>query len=158
MRIEEAATIKQARIDSKQEQIIGVNSFVTNQEPETDIETRIIDNHLVRETQIKKLQQLKKSRDQQKVNKILANLKEAAKNKKTNLLEMTIEAMAARATVGEVSSTLAEVFSRYQGNSQTLTSVYSKHMEKDYKFKKTKDQVNKFFEKTGRRPRILIAN
>jgi methylmalonyl-CoA mutase len=157
LRIEESATIKQARIDSKQEQIIGVNSFVPKQEPETPIETRTIDNHLVRETQIKKLQHLKKSRDQQKVDQILAKLKESAGNKKNNLLEVTIEAMAARATVGEVSSALAEVFSRYQVNSQTLTSVYSKHMEKDSTFKKTKDQVDKFFEKNGRRPRILIA-
>ena len=154
-RIEEAAAKKQARIDSGEEVLIGVNTYPCDES--TPIELLEVDNQEVRNAQIKGIQELKARRNEQAVQFQLQNLVKAATDPKANLLEMAIQAARARATLGEISEALEQVFGRYQANIQTISGVYSQGMKKDSQFKEAQDSVRTFLETTGRRPRILVA-
>ena len=158
MRIEESAARKQARVDSCLDTIVGVNKYKTS--AESPMQVREVDNSKVRELQIARLKKIKSNRDNAKCALALTSLREAAKSGKGNLLELAIPAMRARATVGEVSEVLAEVFGRYQARNLTVSSVYSKaYMEsKERKeFEDLKKLVADFARSRGRRPRILVG-
>ncbi|MFN6039745.1 MAG: methylmalonyl-CoA mutase family protein, partial [Bacteroidota bacterium] len=126
MRIEEAAARKQARIDSGQDIIVGVNAF--KPEKETEIEILEVDNQKVRQQQINRLNQLKAERDKEQVQKCLDALTEAAKNNTGNLLALSIDAARARATLGEISFALEQVFGRYTAHIRSISGVYSKEI------------------------------
>lgn len=155
MRIEEAAAAKQARIDAGDEKIVGVNYFTFHENTEMDILE--VDNVKVRESQIKRLQEVKASRDQAKVNEALQKITEACKTDSLNLLELAVEAARYRATIGEISEAMEKVFGRYQAKIQTITGVYAQGMKQDSAFLEAHKAVEDFLEKTGRRPRILVA-
>lgn len=155
MRIEEAAAKKQARIDSGREFIIGVNSFKS--EVDTEMEILEVDNTQVRDSQIKQLNEIKAKRDSKKVNTCLEALKEAAKSGKGNLLQLSIEAARERATLGEISYALEEVYGRYKANIQSISGVYSSEAMNNETFMKARELADKFAELGGRRPRILVG-
>ncbi len=154
-RIEEAAAKKQAAIDSTQDQIIGVNVFVSKSE--IDFEILDIDTHKVRNLQINKLKLLKQSRDIKKVEKSLQALEMAARTADANILEVAIEAAKAKATLGEISLALENVFGRHVAESRVVTGVYLKNYMKGDQLDKVKKQTNRFAELEGRRPRILVT-
>ena len=161
MRIEEAATKKQARIDSGQDVIVGVNQYrLEEEELMTYLE---VDQELVQKQQLQRLKELKQTRDTKQVEAALDALTQAAsllnrdKSPEENLLELAIKAARARATLGEISSALEKSFGRYQANIQTFTGVYSKEIKEDIDFKRGQELTQQFFELNGRRPRIMIA-
>ncbi len=155
LRIEEAAAEKQARIDSAEEVIVGVNQFITDELPDFGI--REVDNSAVREEQVLRLRQLKKERNEEKVKAALEKLSQCASGSGGNLMALSIEAARARATLGEISSALEHTFGRYAAPIRTISGVYSSQM-KDTKIieevRKISDQVAR---QEGRRPRILVA-
>ncbi len=155
MRIEEAAARKQARIDSEQDIIIGVNKFKL--EEEEAISTLKVDNQAVRAQQIEGLQKVKASRDEQAVQKALNNLSTAAADTNQNLLALAVEAARLRATLGEISDALEKEFGRYKAQIKTFTGVYAKEIKNDESFNKARELANRFAELEGRRPRIMIA-
>ena len=155
MRIEEAAAQKQARIDSGQDAIIGVNLFQTDDEQAFDILD--IDNAAVRDKQITRLQEIKKTRDNSAVEHILTQLIEAAKNSDQNLLALTVEAARRRATLGEISLALEKVFGRYKATIRSITGVYSAEIKMNEDFQIARTLADAFADKEGRRPRILVA-
>ncbi len=161
MRIEEAAAKKQARIDSGQDLIVGVNKYEL--EEEELISFLEVDQVKVRQQQLKQLNELKNSRNNTNVKKAIEKLKqvsqELASGKKAtqNLLELAIIAARERATLGEISSALEHSFGRYQAKNQSFTGVYSKEIKDDDDFKKGKKLTHRFYELNGRRPRIMIA-
>jgi methylmalonyl-CoA mutase len=155
LRIEEAAAKKQARIDSTQDVIVGVNKYVLDQEDA--ISTLEVDNQTVRLQQIEGLEKIKASRDSKKVEATLAALTESAKNKSGNLLALAVEAARERATLGEISDALEVVYGRYKAQIKTFSGVYSKEIKNDESFKKAQELADKFAEQDGRRPRIMIA-
>lgn len=155
MRIEEAAARKQARIDSGTDKIIGVNAYrLKKEEP---IETREIDNTQVLDSQIKRLNKVRSSRDEAAVQKALDNISEACRNQNENLLALAIVAARNRATLGEISSACEKVFGRYQAKIRSIGGVYSKEMTDNKAFIKARKLADKFAEMEGRRPRIMIA-
>ena len=155
MRIEQAATQKQAKIDNKEIIIVGVNKFKL--EEEEIINFLEIDNHEVRNNQLKKLKEVKKNRNETKVIEILNELSLAAKEKNKNLLALSIKAARARATLGEISSALEKEFGRYKSEIKSFTGVYKTNMKDNSSYLNAVDLSNKFAEIDGRRPRILIA-
>ena len=155
MRIEEAAARKQARIDSQQDIIIGVNKFKL--EEEEHITTLKVDNNAVRNQQIEGLKKVKKSRDEQAVTVALLKLSKAAKNEDQNLLTLAIDAARVRATLGEISTALEKEFGRYKAEIKSFTGVYAKEIKDDASFNKARKLANKFADLEGRRPRIMIA-
>lgn len=155
MRIEEAAALKQARIDSGQDAIIGVNLFQTDDEKPIDILD--IDNAVVREKQIARLNQIKQSRNKDAVQNILNQLKDAAMHHNKNLLEICIEAARRRATLGEISSTLEEVFGRYKASIHSIAGVYSSAIKMNTEFNSARAAADQFAIQEGRRPRIMVA-
>ena len=155
MRIEQAATQKQAKIDNKEIIIVGVNKFKL--EEEEIINFLEIDNHEVRNNQLKKLKEVKKNRNETKVIEILNELSLAAKEKNKNLLALSIKAARARATIGEISSALEKEFGRYKSEIKSFTGVYKSNMKDNSSYLNAVDLSNKFAEIDGRRPRILIA-
>ena len=155
MRIEQAATQKQAKIDNKEIIIVGVNKFKL--EEEEIINFLEIDNHEVRNNQLKKLKEVKKNRNEKKVIEILNELSLAAKEKNKNLLDLSIKAARARATLGEISSALEKEFGRYKSEIKSFTGVYKSNMKDNSSYLNAVDLSNKFAEIDGRRPRILIA-
>ena len=155
MRIEQAATQKQAKIDNKEIIIVGVNKFKL--EEEEIINFLEIDNHEVRNNQLKKLKEVKKNRNETKVIEILNELSLAAKDKNKNLLALSIKAARARATLGEISSALEKEFGRYKSVIKSFTGVYKSNMKDNSSYLNAVDLSNKFAEIDGRRPRILIA-
>ncbi|MFO8148082.1 MAG: methylmalonyl-CoA mutase [Bacteroidota bacterium] len=155
MRIEEAAAKKQARIDSETDIIVGNNKY--RLEKEDPLVTLEVDNQTVRLQQLERLEWVKKERDTQKVAKALKTLTEAAKNKDGNLLELAVDAARERATLGEISDALEEVYGRYKAKIQSFSGVYSKEMKDNTSFKKARELADKFAEQDGRRPRIMIA-
>jgi methylmalonyl-CoA mutase len=155
MRIEEAATSKQARIDKGLDVIVGVNKYKLQVEDRLDILE--IDNDKVRESQIARLNKIKKSRDNEKTTACLNALTEYAKSGIGNGLELSVNAIRARATVGEISSALEKVWGRYQATSQTVSGVYTKTMEGNNDWKVLKEDIKKFIEDNGRRPRMIVA-
>jgi len=166
LRIEEAAARKQARIDSSQDIIVGVNKY--RLEKEDPLQILDVDNDMVRKQQIERLNQIKASRDNDKVKASLAKLTDAAKasmNNSTvpdshqdkNLLSLAIEAARNRATLGEISDALEAVFGRYKAQIRSFSGVYSKEIKNDESFEKAKQLADAFAKKEGRRPRIMIA-
>ncbi|MEW7291374.1 methylmalonyl-CoA mutase [Aquimarina sp. 2304DJ70-9] len=155
MRIEEAAARKQARIDSEQDVIIGVNKFKL--EEEEAINTLKVDNQAVRTQQIDGLKKVKASRDEQAVKEALHNLTKAATNDSQNLLALAVEAAKLRATLGEISDALEKEFGRYKAEIKSFTGVYAKEIKDDQSFNKARELANKFADLEGRRPRIMIA-
>jgi methylmalonyl-CoA mutase len=155
LRIEEAAARKQARIDSGQDIIVGVNKY--RLEEEDPISTLEVDNQTVRNGQIKRLEQIKASRDGKAVEMSLKKLTEAAKTGKENLLELAVEAARNRATLGEISDALEVEFGRYKAQIKSFSGVYSKEIKDDKSFQKARELADQFAEQEGRRPRIMIA-
>lgn len=154
LRIEEAAAAKQARIDSGEDVIVGVNKYLTDEKP--DFEILEVDNAAVRKEQIARLEQLKKERDNSKVEIALRDLEEGAKSN-GNLLELAIIAARVRATLGEISFAMEKVFSRYKASVQAVSGVYSGAMKNKKELDEVQKLSDKFAKKKGRRPRILIA-
>ncbi len=155
MRIEEAAAKKQAKIDSGIDKIVGINIF--KKDLDDSLETLEVNNTKVREGQISRINQLKNERDQVLVDKALKKIKIAALNPSMNILEAAVIAARARATLGEISLALEEVFDRYKAQTNTIQGVYSSEMSNDETFKKALALSDKFASKAGRRPRIMIA-
>jgi len=154
LKIEESATKKQAKVDSGNRVVVGVNKFKNPHEPSVDV--RVIDNNRVRDDQIKKIESIKGSRNQKAVEKSLSDLTNAAKEN-LNLLAYSIEAIKNRATIGEVSKALEEVYGRHFATSLSVSGVYGKHFENDEDFMNVKDKVEGFEKSNGRRPRVLIV-
>lgn len=155
LRIEEAAAKKQARIDSSQDIIVGVNKY--RLEEEDPISTLEVDNQTVRNSQIERLNRIKSERNTKKVNAALLKLTEAAKTNQENLLSLAIEAARERATLGEISDALEVAFGRYKAQIKSFSGVYSKEIKDNESFKKARELADKFAEQEGRRPRIMIA-
>jgi len=155
LRIEEAAARKQARIDSSQDIIVGVNKF--RLEKEDPLQILDVDNDMVRKQQIERLKQIKSNRNNEKVAACLAKLTDCAKNQNDNLLSLAVEAARNRATLGEISDALELVFGRYKAQIRSFSGVYSKEIKNDESFEKAKQMADDFAIKEGRRPRIMIA-
>ena len=155
MRIEEAAARTQARIDSGEQKIIGLNEYRLAKEAPIDI--LAVDNTAVRESQIKRLNELKANRDQAAVDKALAAITECVKTGKGNLLELAVEAAKVRATLGEISYACEVEVGRYSAVIRSISGVYSSAMKKDENFEKAKQMCADFAKKEGRQPRIMIA-
>ena len=155
MRIEEAAARKQARIDSGKETIVGVNKYLTD-EP-SNIEILEVDNTAVRTSQIERLNQMRATRDGEAVKKALAALTQAARDGQGNLLELSINAARVRASLGEISDALEEVFGRHKAIVKTISGVYSKEAQNNSTFQEAKAMADKFEEIEGRRPRVMVA-
>jgi len=155
MRIEEASAQKQAKIDSNQDKIIGVNEYVLEQEDPLQILE--VDNQAVRASQIKRLNTLKKNRNQAEVDKALEKLTSCARTGDGNLLDLAVDAAEKRATLGEISLALEKVFKRHKATIKAITGVYSKAIKNDSEFEKAKDLADKFANLEGRRPRIMVT-
>ena len=155
LRIEEAAAIKQARIDSGQDIIVGVNKYrLAEEEPLVTLE---VDNQTVRKQQMLRLEKIRSERKEAAVQSALRKLTEAARSKEENLLALAMEAARERATLGEISSALEEVYGRYKAKIQSFSGVYSREIKEDPAFRKARELADYFSEKEGRRPRIMIA-
>jgi methylmalonyl-CoA mutase len=155
MRIEEAAARKQARIDSGKDIIVGINAY--HPPEETPIPVLDIDNAAVRESQIKRLDQLKLERDNNAVRRSIETLQTCAANGSGNLLACAAEAARKRATLGEISSALEKQWGRYQATTRTIAGIYSAESGSAEEFQKAKQKVAAFEKAEGRRPRILVA-
>jgi methylmalonyl-CoA mutase len=161
LRIEECAARKQARIDSGADVIVGVNKYrpegagsVSDGAP---LEVREIDNTAVREGQIARLREVRAKRDAAAVRQALAALTECARSGQGNLLDLTIRAVRVRATVGEVSEALTQVWGRFRAASQTVAGVYGAALERDRRWQELKQEVDAFAAAEGRRPRVMVA-
>ncbi|WP_341221425.1 methylmalonyl-CoA mutase [Polaribacter atrinae] len=155
MRIEEAAAIKQAKIDSERDVIIGVNKYQLKKEDPLQILE--VDNEAVRHSQIKRLNHLKNTRNNTAVKTSLDALTEAAKSGEENLLDLAVKAAKNRATLGEISDALEIIFGRHKAVHKTISGVYSKEIKDDKLYKEAAELSDKFAELEGRRPRIMIA-
>jgi len=155
LKIEAAAAEKQARIDSGKDVIVGVNKYKLDQED--PIETRDIDNVAVRDGQITRLKNIKAKRDIAKVDAALAALTASAESGQGNLLELTIQAMRLRATVGEVSDALEKVFGRHRADTQKVTGVYAAAYDSAEGWEQLQSEIAAFGDQHGRRPRVMIA-
>ncbi|MEO6173918.1 MAG: methylmalonyl-CoA mutase [Flavobacterium circumlabens] len=155
LRIEEAAARKQARIDSGQDIIVGVNKF--RLEKEDPLHILDVDNQMVRKQQIERLEEIKSSRDTEKVNQSLEKLILCAKTGHGNLLEIAVEAARNRATLGEISDALESIFGRFKAQIKSFSGVYSAAIKNDETFEKAKQLADAFAKQEGRRPRIMIA-
>ena len=154
-RIEEKAAIRQAKIDSNKNIIIGLNAFKTKSN--NKIEILEIDNSAVKEKQIKKILKVKNNRNNKLVKEKLKNITLCCKTGEGNLLEKCVEAAKVRATIGEISKACENYFGRYQSNHNLISGVYSMEIKKDTKFIKAKKMTMKFSQLFGRNPRILVA-
>lgn len=160
-RIEEAAAKKQARIDSGQDVIIGVNKYQL--EDEDELQILEVDNAKVRQQQMERLQRIKSTRDSKAVEKALDNIQLAAKKAsqndadRENLLALAVQAAKARATLGEISDAMESAFGRYKAKIQSFTGVYSKEIKNDESFAKAQKMADEFAAQEGRRPRIMVA-
>ena len=154
MRIEESSAKRQARVDSNEETIVGVNKY--RPEEKQDINILSIDNEQARKDQVERLNLIKNNRNQLKVETCLKNLSKAAKNQ-DNLLELSIEAARNRCTIGEITSALEEVYDRHKPTSRTISGIYADSSKSNDMFDKVKHEISIFAEKEGRRPRILVV-
>jgi methylmalonyl-CoA mutase len=155
LKIEAAAAEKQARIDSGKDVIVGVNKYKLK--TEDAIEARDIDNVAVRDGQIRRLIAIKDARDSAKVEAALDALTAAAESGQGNLLDLTIQAMRLRATVGEVSDALEKVFGRHRADTQKVTGVYAAAYDSAEGWDALKGEINDFAAAQGRRPRVMIS-
>jgi methylmalonyl-CoA mutase len=155
LRIEEAAAKKQARIDRGEDVIVGVNKFQIDEQDVVDILE--IDNEQVRESQLRRLADIRASRDDKAVTAALSALTEAAHSGEGNLLALAVEATRCRATVGEISDAMEQVFGRFTANSQTVSGVYGAAYKGDADWEKISMDIEAFVAAHGRRPRMLVA-
>jgi methylmalonyl-CoA mutase len=155
LKIEAAAAEKQARIDSGRDVIVGVNKYRLQEEQ--PLEIREVDNHMVREQQIARLQKIRATRDGAKVRAALEALAAAARSGQGNLLELSILAVRLRATVGEISDALEQVFGRHRADTQKVTGVYAAAYDSAEGWDKLKGEIAAFAEAQGRRPRVMVA-
>jgi len=155
MRIEEASARKQARLDSSQDILVGVNKFKTKEK--SNIEILEVDNTVVRDSQIERLNKLKANRDQTVVSANLAALSKCAETGEGNLLALAVEAAENFATLGEISDALEVHFGRHKADTKLISGVYGKEVNNDSTFAKAQQLADKFAEIEGRRPRVMIA-
>ncbi len=155
LRIEEAAAKKQARIDRGEDVIVGVNKFQLDEQDAVDILE--IDNEQVRESQLARLSDIRASRDGESVRAALQALTDAAESDSGNLLELAINATRCRATVGEISDALEEVYGRFVAHAQTVSGVYGAAYAEDANWEGIAMDIDAFVERHGRRPRMLVA-
>ena len=164
LRIEEAAARKQARIDSGEEKIVGVNIYSVTDKVQFDI--REVDNTAVRESQIRRINEVKNRRDEAAVQAALAALEMAARQSSLeerlagnspNLLELAVTAARARATLGEISLAMENAFGRYAATTRAVAGVYAANMKQNEDFERARQMADAFAEQEGRRPRILVA-
>jgi methylmalonyl-CoA mutase len=155
MRIEEAAARRQARIDSGEDVIVGLNAYPSSDEPL--IPVLDIDNDAVRESQVARLAMLKHDRDSDAVRQSLERIEHCATSGEGNLVECAVDAARKRATLGEISSAMEKVWGRYQATTRTIAGVYSAASGQATEFKNAVRVVKEFEEAEGRRPRILVA-
>jgi methylmalonyl-CoA mutase len=155
LRIEEAAALRQARIDRGEEVIVGVNKYQLEVEPEIDVLD--IDNSAVRESQVARLQQVRSARDSDACQQALDALTEAAKTGEGNLLALAVDAARARATVGEISDALESEWGRHKAIQRSISGVYSSAYQDDEGFMSIKNKVEAFADNHGRRPRLLVV-
>ena len=155
LRIEEASVRRQARIDQGEEVIVGVNRYQLEKEGNIDI--RVVDNNAVRESQIARLQSIRKHRDDAKLASALQRLEDTAQSGEGNLLEAAVTAARCRASVGEISDTLESVFQRHRAEPRTLGGVYSAAYEGVESFAMLQEKIDKFEASHGRRPRMLVV-
>ncbi len=155
LRIEEASARRQARIDRGEEVVVGVNKFQLKEEPA--IEILDVDNDMVRESQVSRLNKIRASRDEAKCVAALKALGDAARNGTGNLLTLSIEATRARATVGEISSALEGVYGRYQATIRSIAGVYASEWEGDQGLERIRAEIASFAEEEGRRPRLMVV-
>lgn len=155
MRIEEASARKQARIDAGKDRIIGVN--FNRLDKEDPIQILEVDNSAVRESQIRRLEQLRSERNNDEVAKALDALAEAAKSGEGNLLALSVDAARKRATLGEISFALEKIYGRYKAVIRSISGVYSSESGDSEQFRKAREMADRFAELEGRRPRIMIA-
>lgn len=155
MRIEEAAARTQARIDSNQQVIIGINKY--RLEHEDPIEILEIDNTSVRQSQVARLEDLRAHRDEQAVQAALKEITECVRTKQGNLLELAVKAAGLRASLGEISDACEEIVGRYSAVIRTISGVYSKESGQDKQLEYAKQLAAEFAQREGRQPRIMIA-
>ena len=155
LKIEEAAARKQARIDTGKDVIVGVNKYLT--EEETDIELLEVDNQAVRQAQIERLNKLKAERDSGAVKAALDALTACAKGGEGNLLDLSVKAARARATLGEISFAMEEAFGRHVPETSAVSGVFAKEVRDNKEILKVQELVEKFEKLDGRRPRIMVA-
>ena len=154
LRIEESAARRQARVDRGEETVVGVNKYRI-EAPEQDFDLRDVD-HTVREQQVERLRRVRGSRDEQRCQAALERLTDGARGD-ANLLELSIEATRARATVGEISDALEQVFSRHRATIRSISGVYGSAYEGDEGFERARREVDEFAAEEGRRPRMLVV-
>jgi len=154
-RIEESAAMRQAKIDSGEEVLVGVNKYALPKEDKLDV--RKIDNTAVRTSQIEKIKKVKKSRDQKLVAAALNGITNAANNSNENLLDLAIKAARVRCTVGEISDALERIYGRYKPVSSVAVGVYRSSYNEKEDINKVADLISAFTKKEGRPPRILVA-
>jgi methylmalonyl-CoA mutase len=155
LRIEECAARRQARIDRGDDVIVGVNEYRPT-EP-TPVDVRDVDNRAVRDAQVRRLERIRATRDAGAVERALARLREVASSGRGNLLEASIEAARARASVGEISEALERVFTRYRAEVRWVAGVYSSVYQGDEEFEAVRREVEEFARSEGRRPRMLVV-
>jgi methylmalonyl-CoA mutase len=155
LQIEESAANRQASIDKGEEIIVGVNKYQPEHKDEVDVLD--VDNESVRESQIARLTKVKEDRDSDRCDRALKNIQTLAQNKTGNLLEAAIVAARARATVGEISSAMEEVYGRHRAEVRTLSGVYGAAYAGDEGFESIKEDMERFSEEEGRRPRMLVV-
>jgi methylmalonyl-CoA mutase len=155
MRIEEAAARRQARIDRGEEVIVGVNRYQPEQE--APVEIRNIDNSAVREAQVKRIREMRESRDETACRQALDALTRAAREETGNLLALAIDAARARATVGEISDALEKVYGRYRAMTHSISGVYGAAYKDDQGFADMQEEIESFARAEGRRPRMLVC-
>ncbi|MFC7684780.1 methylmalonyl-CoA mutase [Ureibacillus sp. GCM10028918] len=155
MKVEESAAKRQAKIDSKSETIVGVNKYLLDIEEPIDILD--IDNSIVRQKQIERLEKLKAERNEEEVLKHLARLTNAAKTGEENLLAVAVDAARARASLGEISDAIEQVSDRHKAVIRSISGVYSSNFSDDELIREVKQMTEEFLENEGRRPRILVA-
>ena len=155
LRIEEVAARKQARLDTGDEVRVGVNRYRLDEEE--PIPTLEIDNEEVRRKQVQRLRRIRDERDDTAVEESLSALRSVAETGDGNLLACAVEAARHRATLGEISAALEDVFGRYQATTRTISGVYATEAEEDERFHQARQQADRFAELAGRRPRIMIA-
>ncbi len=155
LKIEEASARKQARIDRGEDVIVGVNKYQPAEK--TQVDALYIDNAQVRSSQIIRIERIKAQRNSAKVTECLAALQQAAESGEGNLLALSIDAARARATLGEISSALESVYGRFSAQAQTVSGVYSHAYQKDESWMTIRNEIDRFIEKQGRRPRMLVC-
>ncbi len=155
MRIEEAAARKQARIDARKDTIVGINKY--RLEKEDPIETLEVDNTAVRQAQLRRLEKLRKERNNEEVQQALDAITKAAETGEGNLLELSVDAARKRASLGEISDAMEKVYGRYKAVIRSISGVYSSESKDNNAFEEARKKADEFAELEGRRPRIMIA-